>query len=259
MSVSVKDVERVRALRRVRVPAGWPPVVAVAWGLAVVAQATGQVSLAGHEAVLGRGAVRASAVLLFMVAWQAHVVAMMLPSSLPMMRLFARAAAGQPHQVVVRGAFLGGYLAVWGAFGAAALGADAVVHRAVERAPWLEARPELLLAGALLTGGAFQFSHLKARCLRACRMPGSFLRRHYRRGSAAAFALGARHGAFCVGCCWALMLVVFAAGLANVLLMAPLAVVMTVEKTVRGGERLVVPVGVGLLAAGALVAARGLG
>ena len=102
----------------------------------------------------------------------------------------------------------------------------------------------------LLLAGAFQFTPLKDACLRACRHPASFLRRHYRRGAGGAFSLGARHGMFCVGCCWALMLVMFAAGAASLIWMAALTALMVHEKTRPSGARTVPLTGVVLLAAG---------
>src|SRR4029453_17461895 len=91
------------------------------------------------------------------------------------------------------------------------------------------------------------------RCLTECRHPGSFLIQHYGRGAAAAFRLGRIHGMFCLGCCWALMLVGFAAGVANLWWMAALTALMVFEKTGRGGDRGVLPIGAGLILASAIV------
>ena len=102
----------------------------------------------------------------------------------------------------------------------------------------------------LVLAGAFQFSSLKERCLRERRHPGPFLLQHYGRGVEAAFRLGKAHGLFCLGCCWALMLVGFAAGVANLWWMATLTALMVFEKTGRGGERGVIPIGAGLIALG---------
>jgi predicted metal-binding membrane protein len=136
--------------------------------------------------------------------------------------------------------------------GAAAFLLDTVVHRSVERLPWLEAHPEVIAGSVLLVAGAFQFTDLKDRCLRECRHPAPFLLSHYARGPRAAFRLGLAHGLFCLGCCWALMLVGFAAGVANLWWMAALTAVMVYEKTGRRGREAVTPVGVSLLVAGAL-------
>ena len=144
---------------------------------------------------------------------------------------------------------------MWTTFGTAAFLGDLALHRLVERWGWLAARPALVGGAVLLLAGAFQFSTLKDRCLRVCRHPAGYLLQHYQRGTGTAFRLGAGHGVFCVGCCWALMLVAFAAGVANLWWMAALTAVMVFEKTGQGGRRGVRPIGVGLLALGTLMLA----
>jgi predicted metal-binding membrane protein len=144
-----------------------------------------------------------------------------------------------------------GYLAVWTAFAPVALFADAGLHLLVHSWPWLEAHEGVILGSALLMAGAFQFSRLKNACLTACRSPESFLWQHYRRGARGGFALGARHGLSCVGCCWALMLVMFATGVGGLAWMLALTAIMVAEKTTRVGARLVVPVGIAFLLVGA--------
>ncbi len=110
-------------------------------------------------------------------------------------------------------------------------------------------------AAVLILAGAFQFSSLKYRCLDKCRAPLSFLSQHWRGSAQAAraFLLGAHHGLFCVGCCWALMLLMFAVGTGNVGWMMGLGAVMAVEKNVTWGRRLSAPLGVGLLAWGLMI------
>jgi predicted metal-binding membrane protein len=102
----------------------------------------------------------------------------------------------------------------------------------------------------LMLAGAFQFTSLKDACLKACRHPASFLQRHYRRGPRGGFELGMRHGAFCVGCCWALMLVLFGVGTMNLIWMAGLTALMVHEKTRPSGSQAVPLTGVILLAIG---------
>jgi hypothetical protein len=151
------------------------------------------------------------------------------------------------------GRFLAGYAAVWTAFGAVAFLGDIGLHELVHRWPWLEAHPQVIAGSVLMLAGEFQFSKLKDRCLSECRHPASFLLQHYGRGVGAAFRLGRAHGLFCLGCCWALMLVGFAAGVANLWWMAVLTAVMVFEKSGRGGDRGVVPIGIALIALGGLV------
>jgi predicted metal-binding membrane protein len=107
-----------------------------------------------------------------------------------------------------------------------------------------------------MVAGVFQFSDLKERCLTTCRQPGPYLLARYRRGAAAGFRLGAGHGLFCLGCCWALMLVMFAAGVAMLWWMATLTAVMVYEKTGRHGAAATPFVGLALLALAALTVAH---
>jgi predicted metal-binding membrane protein len=152
--------------------------------------------------------------------------------------------------------FLLAYFVVWTGFAVAALASDGLLHVLVERWRWLDTRPWLIAGSVLALAGAFQFSPLKERCLDACRSPLGFLWRYYRRGAWSAWRLGLRHGLFCLGCCWALMLVMFAVGLGNLVWMAVLTGVMVIEKTMPWGRRLVPVVGVVLLTWGGLVLVR---
>jgi predicted metal-binding membrane protein len=227
--------------------------IGVAWLLAIAAEVTGKQHALHHHSLIGGDMAAWAALGLFLVAWQAHLTAMMLPSTMPLVRLFERASAAQPRPGAARVAFLAGYGAVWTAFGLLVAAGDTVVHHVADNAAWLQQQPHLIAGATLMLAGAFQFSDLKDRCLKACRHPLLFLQRHYRRGTAGAFALGHRHGLFCLGCCWALMLVMFAVGIANLAWMAPLALIMVYERTGTHGERAVAPIGVALLVTGTLV------
>ena len=197
-----------------------------------------------------------AALLLFLVAWQAMIAAMMLPSSLPLIRFFDAVSRQHERSAGARAAFLAGYAAVWTGFGLLAFLGDVGVHRTVEAVPWLTARPWLVAGSVLALAGAFQFSDLKEQCLSKCRQPGPYLLAHYRRGRAAAFRLGLGHGLFCLGCCWTLMLVMFAAGVAVLWWMAALTAVMVYEKTGRHGRALTPVIGLALLGLSALAFAH---
>jgi predicted metal-binding membrane protein len=225
-------------------------VIAVAWAAAIAADVAGAARFVHHDALIEGGWPLPAALAIFVVAWQLMVAAMMLPSSLPLVRLFIGVASGQERAARATAALIGGYTSVWTAFGAVAFLLDVGVHRTVERVPFLEAHPQVIAASALFVAGVFQFSDLKDRCLRECRHPAPFLMSHYARGGRAAYHLGVAHGVFCLGCCWALMLVGFAAGVANLWWMAALTAVMVYEKTGRRGRQAVVPIGVVLIAAG---------
>jgi predicted metal-binding membrane protein len=230
--------------------------IAAAWVLAVVAELTGTAHLLHHDSLIEHGPPLWAGVLLFLLAWQVMIAAMMLPSSLPLIRLFAAASGRQERPRAVRGAFLAGYAAVWTAFGAFAFVGDIGVHHTVDAVPWLSAHPWLIGGSVLALAGAFQYSDLKEKCLTKCRQPGPYLLAHYRRGAAGGFRLGVGHGVFCLGCCWALMFVMFAAGVAVLWWMAALTAVMVYEKTGRHGHALTPVVGVALLGLSAVAFAH---
>jgi predicted metal-binding membrane protein len=233
--------------------------IAAAWVLSILAQTSGRALLLNHGALIEgtrpffRPPPLWLALPLFLLAWQVMVVAMMLPSSLPMVRLFRIASSAQPRPRAVQASFLGGYLAVWTGFGAIAFLQDVGIHRLVDRTPWLQVHPYVIAGTALALAGAFQFSAIKDRCLSECRHPGAFLLQHYRRGVGEGFRFGRKHGLFCLGCCWALMLVMFAAGVANLWWMAALGALMFYEKAGRFGDRITPVAGATLIALGALV------
>jgi predicted metal-binding membrane protein len=143
---------------------------------------------------------------------------------------------------------------VWTSFGVLAFVFDLGVHSTVHHVGWLDENDWLIGASVLALAGAFQLTRLKDTCLEQCRHPAAFLVRYYRRGARGGFGVGARHGVFCVGCCWALMLVMFAVGIANLVWMAALSLVMVYEKTQPAGRRAVPLTGVVLLTLGAAVA-----
>ena len=232
-----------------RLPAVIPVAIVVAWAVALVAQATGTAALVHHDALIEGGPPLWVALPVFVLAWQVMVVAMMLPSTLPMIRLFGAATTSVAKRGRTMGAFIGGYAAVWTLFGALAFLGDDVLHHLVDRTPWLAAHPYVIGGTALALAGAFQFSDLKEKCLSECRHPGAFLMRYYRsRGEGPAFRFGWRHGAFCLGCCWALMLLMFAVGVAHLWWMAALTALMVYEKVGRHGEAAAKIAGVAFLA-----------
>ncbi len=234
-------------------------VAGVCWFIAVVAALTGVDGLGHHDVVVENSNLalpwRLSA---FTVAWLVMIGAMMLPTTVPMLELFWSVSARQPQPARSRGAIVSAYLAVWTGFALAALAADAGVHALVEHWSWLAGRPGLVLGGTLALAGAFQFSALKRACLTACRSPLSLVWAHYRRNAGGAWLLGVRHALYCLGCCWALMLVMFATGTGSLLWMLVLTAVMVAEKTTTWGTRLVAPAGIALIAGGLATAGTAL-
>jgi predicted metal-binding membrane protein len=144
------------------------------------------------------------------------------------------------------------YLAVWLGFGLAGLAGSVGLHALLQRWPWLDGQSRLILAATLAGVGAFQFSRLKGRCLTACRDPLNMLRQHDERGGSV-WRLGRQHALNCLGCCWALMLLMLGAGAGSLVVMMLLATVMVAENTTRWGTRLVTPVGAMLLVAAVAV------
>jgi predicted metal-binding membrane protein len=229
--------------------------VGACWAGAVWLAVDGGHEGAHHDAALGGSAWSSPARLAgFAAVWLLMVGAMMLPTVTPLTRMFEVVSARAPRPHAARAGLYAGYLAVWAAFAPLALLGSAGVQALVGAWDWLAARPELVLAATLMVAGAYQFSPLKDACLTACRNPMGFLWQHYRRGPRAAWMLGVRHGLSCLGCCWALMLVMFATGVGSLAWMLALTGVMVIEKASRYGPRLVAPVGVALLVAGAVLA-----
>jgi predicted metal-binding membrane protein len=187
---------------------------------------------------------------LYAVAWILMTAAMMLPSTLPLFNAFDRLTAQRPDHGRLLLLLGLGYMAVWGAFGLLAHGLHSALLALLARAPTLAWHGWLIGAATLALAGAFQFSRLKHQCLDKCRTPLGFVIEHWRGKAQArhAFALGAHHGLFCVGCCWALMLLMFALGTGSLGWMLLLAAVMAIEKNLPWGRRLSAPLGFALLA-----------
>jgi len=169
--------------------------IAFAWAVALAAQAVGAATLLHHDVLIEDGPGPVASLALFVLAWQVMIAAMMLPSSLPLVRLFSRASAGQPRPGAAMAGFLGGYALVWSGFGALAFAVDLAVHAAVDANAGLHSHEWLIGGSVLAMAGAFQFTSLKDACLDRCRHPAQFLLRFYERGAAGGFRLGARHGA----------------------------------------------------------------
>jgi predicted metal-binding membrane protein len=188
--------------------------------------------------------------LAYALAWILMIAAMMLPTTLPLLALFRRIVGDRRDAGVLIATVALGYAVAWLAFGVLAYAADALVREAAATSGYLVSHGWLV--GSLVIGGAgaFQFSALKYRCLERCRTPFGFVNARWRGRNpvAESFRLGLDHGAFCVGCCWALMLVTFVVGMGNVGWMLLLAAAMAAEKNLRGGARLRTPLGLALLA-----------
>ena len=191
--------------------------------------------------------------LLYAGGWVLMIAAMMLPTTLPILALLRRMTAARPNVGRLLGLAVVGYLGAWLAFGLAAHAVDGAILALARRAPWVALHGWAVGAAVLGTAGLFQFSALKYRCLEQCHAPLAFImsRWHGRRPAREALALGFAHGVFCVGCCWALMLLMFVVGTGSIGWMLGLAAVMAAEKNLPAGRRLRTPLGIALLAGAA--------
>jgi predicted metal-binding membrane protein len=230
--------------------------IAAAWVVSAWAELSGAAAQFHHHALYESGRPFWLSALLVLCSWQVMTAAMMLPSSLPFIRMYRAAASNAPEFPQALALFLTAYFGVWTAFALAAFAGDMQLHRLVDVWPWLGAHSQIIAAGTLALAAVYQLTPLKDACLKACRHPGLYLVSHYQRGALNGLRLGLGHALFCLGCCWALMLVMFAAGVAHLAWMGVLALIMLVEKAAPHGERYVVPIGaaLGALAVAAFVA-----
>ncbi|MEU1283589.1 DUF2182 domain-containing protein [Kitasatospora sp. NPDC005856] len=221
----------------------------VAWGLIVVIAVLAWVITAGQARDMGiEPGTMGMALPAFLLLWLAMMAAMMLPSVAPVAVTWARGIGRQSTgwaRALRTTEFLGGYLVVWTAFGLLAYGGLALTGDLVDRDPdagkWIG-------VAAFALAGLYQLGPLKYVCLRHCRSPMAQLMRYAAwRAPARDLRVGAHHGAFCVGCCWALMVVLVPLGVMNVAAMAAIAVVVFLEKLWRRGPQLARVTGVGFL------------
>lgn len=196
--------------------------------------------------------------ILYVTGWLLMLAAMMLPTTLPLLEIYRRLVRRRDDRHLLLGLVVLGYLAAWGGFGLAAHGADLAFYAVVIESPWLTFNGWAIGAGVLALAGAYQFSRLKYACLDKCRMPLGFVMEHWRAHGKRrqALRMGFRHGLFCVGCCWALMLLMFVVGTGSVGWMLALGAVMAVEKNMPWGRRISRPLGALLLACTLLVVAQ---
>ena len=188
--------------------------------------------------------------------WLLMMAAMMLPTALPLIDRFDRAVAARADRRRLLALVISGYLVIWAGFGVVAHVADAALHHAVRHSEWLVLNGWILGALILAAAGLFQFSRLKYRCLARCRTSFSFIARHWHGPHPLrnALLLGLDHGVFCVGCCWAIMLLMFVVGTGNVGWMLALGSAMALEKNTRWGARFSRPLGAALLVGAVLIA-----
>lgn len=178
----------------------------------------------------------AADLMMLFLMWTIMMIGMMLPSAAPVMLLVVgtyRRRGDRSRALTVP--FIGGYLLAWTAFSAVAALTQLVLHRTALLSASMVSTSAALGGAILLAAGVYQWLPLKTACLTHCRSPLGFITREWREGVSGALVMGLRHGLFCVGCCWALMAVLFAAGVMNVLWVAAIAIFVLIEKVAPHG------------------------
>jgi len=250
-----------RALRRDRalVGLGLVAVLAPVWLYLVRTSLDMYGAMSGPAAWMMRPTWDTRFAALVFAMWAVMMAGMMLPSASPAILIYARVArSGQaPEHPVLRAyLFAAGYALVWGGFSLLATALQGVLAGAAWMTPMMESATPWLSAGLLALAGLYQWSDQKRACLRHCRGPVAFIAGHWRPGATGALRMGALHGLYCVGCCWALMLLLFAGGVMSLAWIAGLAVFVLFEKLSPFGEAGDRAVGAILLGAAAVVLAR---
>ena len=196
--------------------------------------------------------------LLLWAMWAVMMTGMMLPSAAPLLLLYGAAARRSSPQTAARQtyALAAGYLAAWTTFSLGATALQRALASLLLLSPMMEAANSRVSAALLLIAGVYQWTPLKNACLHACQSPVGFLMGRWRSGGRGAFWMGLEHGSHCVGCCWALMLLLFAGGVMNVLVIVVLTAFVVLEKLMPVGRLGARISGAFLIAAGCWVLLR---
>ena len=193
-------------------------------------------TMSGPSAWMMTSAWDARHLFLLWLMWAVMMAAMMVPSAWPMLTIFAgfsrRRAGGSPSFY----AFIGGYVLTWVAFSLAAAVLQRLLAYLLLLSPMMEIASPRVGAVFLVAAGVYQLTPLKRICLGWCRSPMSFIMQHWHNGSGGALRMGVAHGAYCVGCCWSLMLLLFAGGVMNIWVIAALTAFVAFEKLVPWGD-----------------------
>jgi len=188
--------------------------------------------------------------------WVVMMIGMMTPSAAPMILLYARVgrqAALDGRPLAASAWFASGYLLSWTAFSLAATSAQWALERAALIDPMMQSNSNILGGIVLIAAGLYQWTPLKDACLSNCQAPLTFIMQHggFRHEAGGASLLGFRHGLYCVGCCWAVMLLLFVGGVMNLLWIAALSVLVLLEKVLRFGGLVAQLAGLAFLVGGA--------
>lgn len=265
-------IERALSRERILVSAALAVLVALSWlyvlagagtGMSVRAMTTWQFP-PPLPAMFGPAQWDLTYAVIMLVMWWVMMIAMMVPSAAPMILLYSRVvarAAGRGQSLAAfggTGVFLLGYLTVWLGFSLLAT----LAQYALEICGALDgmrmwSTSQTLSAGLLVVAGIYQLTPVKAACLEHCRAPVAYFSTHFRPGNLGAWRMGLEHGAYCLGCCWALMLLLFVGGTMNLVWIVGLAALVLVEKLLSRGPWMERLVGVLLIVAGVWLYASG--
>jgi predicted metal-binding membrane protein len=230
------------------VSTGLGGITVAAWVYVVVTAArmdTGSAGMTGQsmepmiDAMTGLQPWTATEFALRLAMWAVMMVAMMVPTAAPMTLIYAavaRKAAAQHNPLAPTSVFVTGYLVMWTIFSLGATTAQHALDEAALLSPMMVSTSAGFGAALLIAAGVYQLTPLKNACLRNCRTPAHFLSRYWRTGNLGAFRMGLRLGAYCVGCCWILMGLLFVGGVMNLLWIAAIATFILLEKTSPFGE-----------------------
>jgi predicted metal-binding membrane protein len=228
--------------------AGLGGITVAAWLYVVVTarrMATDSTDMSGHsmlpmmDSMTGMQPWTATEFGLRLTMWAVMMVAMMVPTAAPMTLMYAavaRKAAAQHNPLAPTFIFVSGYIAMWTIFSLAATLAQHALDQAALLSPMMVSRSAVFGAALLIAAGIYQLTPLKNACLRNCRAPAHFLSRYWRTDNLGAFRMGLRLGAYCVGCCWILMGLLFVGGVMNLLWIAAIAIFVLLEKTIPFGD-----------------------
>ena len=250
--------ERILRREQVVIAAGLAIITALAWIYVLTGAGTGMSTIAmttwqfppPRPSMMMTGEWGATYWLTMLIMWWVMMVAMMLPSATPMLLLFARLSRkdkGASEPLMPAGMFAAGYLIVWGLFSLAAAGLQWAMEAARLMSPMLEITNVWLGAAILVAAGLWQLTPMKTACLRHCRSPLGFLIGNWRPGRWGALRMGLEHGAYCFGCCWFLMALLFFGGVMNLFWIVGIAAFVLLEKTIPLGHWLGRAAGVALV------------
>jgi len=193
---------------------------------------------------------------LWIALWVAMMAAIMFPTAAPMILMFARVHVKRHERgqaFVPTWVFAGSYLLVWSLAGVAAYGVAVAADEAADRSMWVMENAPRMGGGVLIAAGLYQLSPLKSICLNKCRTPMAFILNSWRDGYAGSFRMGLEHGAYCLGCCWLLFVILFPLGMLNIGAMALITFLIFAEKSTPIGRHIAALAAVGLVIYGALV------